>query len=135
MKVRTSGVVVHAGLGEHRVVLDFGFTQRRAVVGDDHELGLSGAERLEHGLVSEGVLSGPVKRKGRSAREFHEARVESPVVARRRKGGGPENVPHDNLETVVDAVILLALLLGLDGLGGGRGSSSVCGHDDGVELS
>ena len=53
---------MHAGLGEHRVVLNLGLAQRGAVVGDDHQLGLPGAERLEHGLVPEGVLAGPVKR-------------------------------------------------------------------------
>lgn len=32
-------VVVHGGLGEHGVVLNLGLSQRRAVVGDENELG------------------------------------------------------------------------------------------------
>ena len=35
----TAGVVVHAGLGQHGVVLDLGLADGRAVVGDDDELG------------------------------------------------------------------------------------------------
>lgn len=40
--------VVHGGLGEHSVVLELGLAQRRAVPGDEDELGLAGAEGL-HG--------------------------------------------------------------------------------------
>lgn len=35
-------VVVHARLGQHRVVLDLALLQRRAVVGDDHQPGCGG---------------------------------------------------------------------------------------------
>ena len=35
----TSSVVVDAGLGQHRVVLELRFPQRRAVTRDDDELG------------------------------------------------------------------------------------------------
>lgn len=62
---RTAGVVVDARLGEHGVVLNLRLAQRRAVVGDDDELGLAGAERLEGGLVPELVLAGPDSRRGR----------------------------------------------------------------------
>jgi hypothetical protein len=41
-----AGVVVHSALGEHGVVLDLGLAQRRAVGGDDHELGLGVAKSL-----------------------------------------------------------------------------------------
>lgn len=49
---------MHAGLGEHRVVLNLGLAQGLAVVRDDDELGLAGAERLEGRLVTERVLAG-----------------------------------------------------------------------------
>ena len=51
---------MHASLGEHGVVLDFGFAQRRAVVADDDELGLAGTQRLKGGLVPESVLARPL---------------------------------------------------------------------------
>ena len=49
--------VVDLGLGEHGVVLELGLAEARHVLGDDHELGLAGAQRLERGLVPEGVLA------------------------------------------------------------------------------
>ena len=42
---RTSAVVVHAGLGEHCVVLDLRFAERRAVVRDQDELGCARCRR------------------------------------------------------------------------------------------
>ena len=36
-----AGVVVNASLSQHGVVLDLGLAERRGVVGDDHQLGLS----------------------------------------------------------------------------------------------
>jgi hypothetical protein len=53
-----AAVVVHAGLGEHGVVLDLGLAQGRAVVGDDDELALAAAQRLERGGVAQRVLAG-----------------------------------------------------------------------------
>jgi len=49
--------VVNVGLGKHSVVLDLRLAERRAVVRDDHKLGLSGTEGLEGGLVTKGVLA------------------------------------------------------------------------------
>jgi hypothetical protein len=53
----TSSVVVHVGLRKHSVVLDLRLAQGRAVVADDHELGLARSQRLECGLVAQGVLA------------------------------------------------------------------------------
>ena len=83
---------MHAGLGEHRVVLELGLAQRGAVVGDDHQLGLPGAKRLEHGLVPEGVLAGPVVLAvgtggSRSARAF-ESYVRASMRPPRAVAGG-----------------------------------------------
>ena len=50
--------MVHARLGEHRVVLDLGLAHGRAVVRDDDELSFPAAEALEGGLEAQGVLSG-----------------------------------------------------------------------------
>jgi len=52
-----AGVVVHARLGEHRVVLNLTLPQGRRVVGDDDELGLALAQRLERLAVAEHVLA------------------------------------------------------------------------------
>ena len=41
------------GLGQHGVVLELRLPQRRGVASNDDELGLSRAEALEGGLVSE----------------------------------------------------------------------------------
>jgi hypothetical protein len=54
---RTAIVMVHPALGEHSVVFDLGFTERGTVIGDDNELGLARAERLESSLVPEGVFA------------------------------------------------------------------------------
>lgn len=53
-----AGVVVHASLGQHGVVLDLGLAERRAVVGDDDELALATTKRLERGGVAQRVLAG-----------------------------------------------------------------------------
>lgn len=45
------------GLGQHAVVLELGLAERRSVAGDDDELGLARAERLEGGLVAESDLA------------------------------------------------------------------------------
>lgn len=37
--MRTSGVVVDPGLGEHGIVLNLGLADGRAVVADEHKLG------------------------------------------------------------------------------------------------
>ena len=50
--------VVDLGLGKHGVVFQLGLAQRRGVAGDDDELGLSGAESLEGGFVSESDCEG-----------------------------------------------------------------------------
>ena len=52
-----TGVVVYLALGKKSVVLDLRLAKRRGVVGDDDELGLSGAESLDHGLVTKGSLA------------------------------------------------------------------------------
>merc|ERR1719230_2536863 len=49
--------VVHACLRQHRVVLDLALPERRAVVGDEDQLGLALAERLQGCLVAQAVLS------------------------------------------------------------------------------
>lgn len=54
-------------------------------------------------------------------------RARSPETTRRRKKRHA-SAPHDNLEAVVDAVVLLALLLGLGRLGGGSGGGGVSAH-------
>ena len=46
---------MHPDLGQHRVILDLTLTQRRTIVRDQHELGLSLTQRLEALLVPEGV--------------------------------------------------------------------------------
>lgn len=53
-----SGVVVNGGLGKHSVVFNFGLAETRAVGRDDDQLGLTGTEGLEGGLVPENVLTG-----------------------------------------------------------------------------
>ncbi len=45
--------MVDVGLGQHRVVLELTLAERRGVASNDDELGLSGAEGLKCGLVSE----------------------------------------------------------------------------------
>ena len=50
--------MVDLGLGKHGVVFQLGLAQRRGVAGDDDELGLSGAESLEGGFVSESDCEG-----------------------------------------------------------------------------
>ena len=127
--ILTAGVVVNASLGEHRVVLDLRLAQGRAVVGDDDQLGLAGAKGLEDGLVPESVLAGPAERAGWEAETTSEARFGGRRMgeARRPAGGAVaekrwlRHAPHDNLKTVVDAIVLLALLLGLGNLDGGHG--------------
>ena len=42
---------------EHRVVLDLALGEGRAVVGDDHQLGLSGPHRVHGSLLPQGVLT------------------------------------------------------------------------------
>merc|ERR1719310_2141523 len=46
---------MHPDLGQYRVILDLTLTQRRTIVRDQHELGLSLTQRLEALLVPEGV--------------------------------------------------------------------------------
>lgn len=46
--------VVNGGLGEHGVVLKLGLAQRRAVSGDEDQLGLARAESLHGGLGTHG---------------------------------------------------------------------------------
>lgn len=46
--------MVDGDLGEHGVVLKLGLAQRRAVTGDEDQLGLSGAEGLHGGLGTHG---------------------------------------------------------------------------------
>jgi hypothetical protein len=50
--------MVDRGLGQHAVVLQLGLAERGGVAGDDDQLGLSGAQALEGGLVAQGDLSG-----------------------------------------------------------------------------
>lgn len=50
-------VVVHAGAGEHGVVLDLGLLQRGAVVGDEDHLGSARAEGADGLLGAEHVLA------------------------------------------------------------------------------
>ncbi len=50
--------MVHAGLGKHGIVLDFGLAKRGTVVGDDDELALAAAQRLESGPIAQRVLAG-----------------------------------------------------------------------------
>ena len=45
--------MMHPDLGQHRVILDLTLTQRRTIVRDQHELGLSLTQRLEALLVPE----------------------------------------------------------------------------------
>ena len=45
-------IVVDTRLGKHRVVLDLGFAQERAVRADDDQLALPLAERLQRALVA-----------------------------------------------------------------------------------
>ena len=118
-----------SGLSQHSVVLDFGLGQGRAVARDDDELGLALTQRLERGLVPESVLAGPAERAGWKAETTSEARFGGRRMgeARRPAGGAVaekrwlRHAPHDNLKTVVDAIVLLALLLGLGNLDGGHG--------------
>jgi len=49
--------VEDSGLSEHGVVLDFGLGQWGAVGSNDNQLGLSGAESLQRGLVTKSVLT------------------------------------------------------------------------------
>jgi hypothetical protein len=46
--------VVDVSLGQHGVVLKLTLAERRGVASNDDELGLSRAESLKGGLVSEG---------------------------------------------------------------------------------
>lgn len=46
--------VVHGGLGEHGVVLEFGLAQRRAVASNKDEFGLAGAKGLHGRLGAHG---------------------------------------------------------------------------------
>lgn len=46
--------VVDGDLGEHGVVLELGLAQRRAVTGDEDQLGLTRAEGLHGGLGTHG---------------------------------------------------------------------------------
>jgi len=39
--------VVHIGLGEHRIVLEFTLAKRRSVASNDDQLGLARAKALE----------------------------------------------------------------------------------------
>ncbi len=50
--------MVHAGLGKHGIVLDFGLAKRGTVAGDDDELALAAAQRLERGPIAQRVLAG-----------------------------------------------------------------------------
>lgn len=50
--------MVNRDLGQHGVVLKLGRTQWGSVASDDHQLGLSVADRLEGRLVAEGVFTG-----------------------------------------------------------------------------
>jgi hypothetical protein len=50
--------VVDLGFGKHSVVFQLRLAQRRGVAGDDNELGLSRAESLEGGFVSESNCEG-----------------------------------------------------------------------------
>ncbi|GIL83774.1 hypothetical protein Vretifemale_12530, partial [Volvox reticuliferus] len=52
-----AAVVVHACLGEHGIVLHFALADSRAVVADDHQLGLARAKGLQAGLVAQSVLA------------------------------------------------------------------------------
>ena len=49
---------VHRGFGKHGVVLDLRLAQRRAVVGDEHQLRVPGAQRLERLLRAQLILAG-----------------------------------------------------------------------------
>jgi len=51
-------VVVHAGLGEHGVVLDLRFPKSGRVAGNDNELSFSQAKLLQGLLVSQHVFAG-----------------------------------------------------------------------------
>ncbi len=51
-------VMVHPGLGKHGVVLDLWLAKRWTVVGDDNELALATAQRLERGAIAQRVLTG-----------------------------------------------------------------------------
>lgn len=52
-----SSVEDDLGFGEHSVVFNFGFADNGAVIGEDDELGLAGAEGPEGGLVAEDELA------------------------------------------------------------------------------
>ena len=52
-----STVVVDAGLTQHSKVLDFTLSEWWDVARDQDELGLSSSQALEHGLVTQSVLS------------------------------------------------------------------------------
>mmetsp|Transcript_10258 Transcript_10258/g.9060 ORF Transcript_10258/g.9060 Transcript_10258/m.9060 type:complete len:171 (-) Transcript_10258:146-658(-) len=53
-----AAVVVHAGLGQHSVVLQLGLPHRRNVVGHNQELGLARAQGLQGSLEAQLVLAG-----------------------------------------------------------------------------
>ena len=120
---RTAGVVVDARLGEHGVVLNLRLAQRRAVVGDDDELGLAGAERLRWSCTRAGTC-GPDSRRGRGgASGQRRVRGES----RRERAGGfgrscPARRSGAHLMTIwsleLSPSALGRLLLGLDGFDG-----------------
>lgn len=48
-----AGEVVDGALGQHAVVLEFTLSERRSVASNDDQLGLSGSQALESGLVAE----------------------------------------------------------------------------------
>merc|ERR1719359_2338217 len=49
--------VMHAGLGQHGVILDLALPQCRAVGGDEDELGFALPQTLQRGLVTKTVLA------------------------------------------------------------------------------
>ncbi len=53
-----TAVMVHASLGKHGIVLDFGLAKRRTVVGDDDQLTLAAAQRLERSSIAQRVFAG-----------------------------------------------------------------------------
>ena len=85
------------GLGEHGVVLELRLAERWGVASNDDELGLSGAEALEGGLVTQ---SDPVEPLAAASRDF-EARVQNSLSGL-----------HDEREPRVDRVGCLLGLLG-----------------------
>lgn len=52
-----SGVEDNSGLGEDSVVLDFSLADGGAIVGEDDELGFSGAQGAQGRLISEHVFA------------------------------------------------------------------------------